>query len=232
VDLAGCATAIRAPVTRVSKPPASLIACISNDLEQEYTNKHLESIDKLKFRVEKVRSKTDLLSRLTTVDAGVVYLYCHGGHMKVSGTEAAVPFLAVGTSEKLTPGDVGRLWKLPGCYLYWTVANPLVFINGCHTVEVTPDVLVNFVDAFAGLNSSGVIGTEVTVHQALANEVGTLFLQSFLTKPVGEAIRDVRHRLVRKGNLMGLAYTAYCLSSLRLADALASRQNESVQQRQ
>lgn len=202
---------------KVSKPPASLVTCISNDLEAKYTKPHLDSIAALaNFRVEKFSSKAKLLSRLTAVDAGVVYIYCHGGETEVSGTQVTVPYLAIGTSEKLTPTDIGTLSKDPA-YLYWTVASPLVFINGCHTVDVTPDVLVNFVDAFAGLNSSGVVGTEVTVHQALANEVGTVFLQAFLTKSAGEAIRDVRHRLVQKGNLMGLAYTAYCLSSLRLS---------------
>jgi hypothetical protein len=100
------------------------------------------------------------------------------------------------------------------------VSNPLVFVNGCHTAELTPEGLVNFVDTFAGLYSSGVIGTEVTVHQLLANEAGTAFLRRFVEDAtVGEALCEMRTHLLSKGNLMGLAYTAYCLAGLRLADA-------------
>jgi hypothetical protein len=79
-------------------------------------------------------------------------------------------------------------------------------------------VLVNFVDTFAAFNSSGIIGTEVTVHQLLANEFGAEFLKHFQTETAGEALRRTRNRLLCKGNLMGLAYSAYCLSALRISD--------------
>jgi hypothetical protein len=92
-----------------------------------------------------------------------------------------------------------------------------VFINGCHTAELTPDALVSFVDIFSGLRAAGVIGTEVTLHQQIANEAAKHFLGSFLVgKPVGEALRIMRAQFLKKGNLMGLAYTPYCSASLKL----------------
>jgi hypothetical protein len=205
---------------RVTVPPARLVTCISNDLEREYTEPHLAAIRSgLKFGFEPCDSKPALLKRLKTVDPGVVYLYCHGGYQSLPGAAAAQPSLSVGKGEKLIPGDiVATLKDDRSAALLWDVANPLIFINGCHTVEITTDVLVNFVDTFAAFNSSGVIGTEVTVHQILANEFGAEFLKHFATETAGEALRRTRNRLLCKGNLMGLAYSAYCLSALRIAD--------------
>jgi hypothetical protein len=202
----------------VTSPPPRLFVCASKDLEADYTTPHIAAIKTLQFGVIDCPTKDDLLSRLQTVSPGVVYLYCHGGRSKVPGTDSFTPFLVVGAAEKLTDGDIYNALLDPGPKLYWSLANPLVFINGCHTAELTPEVLVNFVDAFAAIYSSGVIGTEVTVHQQLANEVGADFLQHFQKETAGEALRQMRSRLLCKGNLMGLAYTAYCLSGLRIAD--------------
>jgi hypothetical protein len=205
---------------RVTNPPARLVVCVSNDLEREYTEPHLTAINSgLKFHVEPCDSKAALLDRLKTVDPGVVYLYCHGGYQALPGSAVPLPSLSVGNGEKLLPADVvAQFLAYPAATLFWELANPLIFINGCHTVEITTDVLVNFVDIFASFNSSGVIGTEVTVHQLLANEFGAEFLKHFATETAGEALRRTRNRLLSKGNLMGLAYSAYCLSGLRLAD--------------
>lgn len=206
---------------RVPSPPAKLFVCASADLEKQYTAPHLADIDnrlKLKFNIEPCVTREALLARLQTVDPGVVYLYCHGGNEPLAGTNRKTPFLSVGNGEKLTPGDILARLGNAGAGLYWNLANPLIFINGCHTAELTTDVMVNFVDAFAGIYSSGVIGTEVTVHQLLANEAGAEFLQHFETETAGEALRRMRNHLLCKGNLMGLAYSAYCLSALRIAD--------------
>jgi hypothetical protein len=204
---------------RVTNPPARLFICAATDLESEYTTTHLAAMKSgLKFGIEPCDSKAALLSRLETVDPGVVYLYCHGGRAPLAGTTSKIPYLSIGKGEKLTPNEVLTTLNNAGAGLYWNLANPLIFINGCHTAELTTDVLVNFVDTFAGLYSSGVIGTEVTVHQALANEVGADFLQRFQSETAGEALRRTRNRLLCKGNLMGLAYSAYCLSALRIAD--------------
>jgi hypothetical protein len=207
---------------RVSRPPPRLFVCTSAELEREYTTSHLDEITKVltKFRLVACQSKDELLTRLKTVEAGIVYIYCYGGRLSLAGTKGSIPYLGVGAAEKMTPDDVLAYLGGNDAQLYWRVSNPLVFVNGCHTAELTPEGLVNFVDTFAGLYSSGVIGTEVTVHQLLANEAGTAFLRRFVEDAtVGEALCEMRTHLLSKGNLMGLAYTAYCLAGLRLADA-------------
>jgi hypothetical protein len=100
----------------------------------------------------------------------------------------------------------------------WGETRPLVFINGCHTVELSPDALVGFVDTLIQAKASGVIGTEVTITQGLADEAAELFWSYFLKEgtSAGQAIRRMRCDFLSKGNLMGLAYTPYCSADLRL----------------
>jgi hypothetical protein len=74
------------------------------------------------------------------------------------------------------------------------------------------------VDAFVGVYAAGVIGTEVLLHQQLANEAGLEFLKRLVAyQSVGRAMTEMRMHPLRKGNLFGLAYTAYCSSELVLA---------------
>jgi hypothetical protein len=92
-----------------------------------------------------------------------------------------------------------------------------VFINGCHTAELTPELLVSFVDSFIGAYASGVIGTEVLLHQQIAGEAAEEFLMQLQNKlSVGQALREMRLHFLSKGNLMGLAYTPYCSAKLTL----------------
>jgi hypothetical protein len=192
---------------------------MSEELDREYTYMHLTRILQAlsKFAVINCHSGADLLRRLQAVESGVIYLYCHGGKITLEGTNSSVRFLGIGKNDRFTPDEILNHLGCVEAELYWRKSNPLVFINGCYTAELTPDALVNFVDTFAGLYSSGVIGTEITVHQLIANEAGSVFLQKFQSgESVGEALRGMRNHLLQKGNVLGLAYSAYCLSSLRL----------------
>ena len=103
---------------------------------------------------------------------------------------------------------------------HWMETSPLVFINGCHTAELSPKALADFVSFFISANASGVIGTEVTVADTLAAEIGELFFSYLLDKEkggnVGMAIYRMRFDLLAKGSVMGLAYTPYCSAELHL----------------
>jgi len=73
------------------------------------------------------------------------------------------------------------------------------------------------VDAFVGVYAAGVIGTEVLLHQQLANEAGLEFLKRLVAdQSVGRAMSEMCMHFLRKGNLFGLAYTPYCSSDLLL----------------
>lgn len=67
------------------------------------------------------------------------------------------------------------------------------------------------------MRAAGVVGTELTLHQAVAGEAGLDLLLAFREqRTMGEAMQRMRRSLVAKGNLMGLAYTLYCSAALRL----------------
>jgi hypothetical protein len=128
----------------------------------------------------------------------------------------------VGQKECVTATDISA-WNDEWNDAHWSLISPLIIINGCHTTDMTPDALATFVDALTGAYAAGVIGTETTVHENVASEAAERLL-THLCKgektgrgyPVGEAIRKMRFELLRKGNVMGLTYTAYCSAALTL----------------
>ena len=161
-------------------------------------------------------SKSKCQLGLDNADLELVYFYCHGKRALLAGTRTWTPYLEVGQNEKISPSDIS-VWYHSWPADHWQRISPLVFINGCHTTELTPDLLVNFVDDFVGNGAAGVIGTEISLHQRIASEAAEEFFGRFSRKAsVGEAIKGMRVHLLGKGNLMGLSYTPYRSSDLRL----------------
>lgn len=151
-------------------------------------------------------TKEGIGAGLVQPEPHVVYFYCHGG-----STADKDAYLSVGASEQLFPED------LDGWEVSWKETRPLVFINGCHTTELTPDQLLSFVGAFSDINAVGIVGTEVSIDEQLACWFGERFFVGMLErKRLGDVIRDLRLRLLEKRNPMGLAYTPYCSADLRL----------------
>jgi hypothetical protein len=161
--------------------------------------------------------------------AQMVYFLCHG---ELDTTLVPnEPYIGVGfrdndPAHRVYPRDLSK-WALspnqPNL-AKWPDQRPLVFINGCHTADLKPTQILNFVTTLADIQAGGVIGTEVSIRLPLATEVAELIFKRMLeTKPdgelfsIGEAIQQMRWSLLNKGNLLGLAYTPYCLSSLRFA---------------
>lgn len=161
--------------------------------------------------------------------AQMVYFLCHG---ELDTTLVPnEPYLGVGFRDsnpvhRVYPRDLSK-WALspnqPNL-AKWPDQRPLVFINGCHTSDLKPTQILNFVTTLADIQAGGVIGTEISIRLPLATEVAELIFTKLLeTKPggemfsIGEAIQQMRWSLLNKGNLLGLAYTPYCLSSLRFA---------------
>jgi len=135
----------------------------------------------------------------------LIYFYCHGGR------DASRVWLGVGKgpSEHLQPRDLLRI--------DWAGLHPLVFINGCHTADVTPDDLLHFTRMFAWCRAAGLIGTEISVPEELARHFARGFLAGFAGgRGVGEVMREQRLELLELGNLLGLAYTPYCSADLRI----------------
>ena len=156
-----------------------------------------------------VRDKRDETIELMRAGTGhVMYFYCHGGQVNRR------PFILVGPKTG-TPifGD-----NLLNREIEWNDPRPLVFINGCHTVAVEPELAHNLVSDFVTVaRASGVIGTEITIFEPLAGSFAEAFMRSFVAgKPVGDAIRLARLELLGQSNPLGLVYTAYALANLKL----------------
>jgi hypothetical protein len=200
-------------------PPAELVVGRSLNLQATLASQHLDELRSLS-----ALHSTDCLTLSSVKEAlrppalHIVYLYTHGLRRSVLGV-AKSPAVEIGKGELLYSQDLSA-WFLEWSEDHWAQVSPLVFINGCHTAELEVDALVSFVDAFTILGAAGVLGTEITIHQQVANEVAERFfrhLQDDEGNAVGEALRRTRLDLLGKGNLMGLAYTPFCSLSLRLA---------------
>jgi hypothetical protein len=150
-------------------------------------------------------SKDDIKGALVSSKPQLIYFYCHGGRSEI------VPWLGVGADEHIESADF-KAWNAR-----WPESHPLVIINGCHTVDLSPDDLLDFVTAFTWTRASGIIGTEICIPESLAREFGVEFLRKFLVgQSVAQALRYIRYRLLEKYNLLGLAYTPYCYGDLSL----------------
>jgi hypothetical protein len=152
--------------------------------------------------------------------SAIVYFLCHGEYD--AGKQEV--YLGVGPNDhdpvhRIYPSSIDD-WSVAASQpnlANWEKSRPLIFINGCHTVDLIPGQILNFVTAFEKARASGVIGTEVSVRLPLATEVAeTLIEQLAAGIPAGRALFDLRWKLSNKGDLLGLAYSLYAMADLRL----------------
>ncbi|MEW2567853.1 CHAT domain-containing protein [Streptomyces sp. NPDC047070] len=184
-------------------------------LDEHLSSQHMAALRET-FRGE----ITDCANRVTLQAAfaagqhDCVYFYCHGRRPDGPHKRATTTMLEIGHDDRIEPSALTD-WETGTAG--WKHSTPLVFLNGCHTADIDPTTWLGFVDAFSGLYASGTVGTEIAVEQALATEVAEEFWRHFVAgENVGTALHRVRTALLRKGNMLGLAYTAYCSNSLRL----------------
>jgi len=144
----------------------------------------------------------------------VVYLYCHIID-DPNWPDRQVPAIQLG-AEQVNAKDI-RGWARYSRGHPWSRRHPLVILNGCGSAARPPGSLSNLVEAFTdGAGASGVIGTEITIEQGLGGWAMELFLSALRDQPVGAAIRSMRWGMLAHGNLIGLAYTPYCLAGLAI----------------
>lgn len=189
----------------------NVMMAVSKEL-QDY-KKHAEEIKAINKSIVNIfDTKESIGGGLKKNDLQVVYFYCHGGK------EPAYPFLGVGNNQKIIPTDLLG-WKIS-----WPAFRPLIFVNGCHTLDMSPDDFILFNDVFSKCNASGVLGTEISIVESLARYFSLGFLNRFSSgKNVGESLREQRLEMLRNLNLLGLAYTAYCSADLKIQTNLSSQ---------
>jgi hypothetical protein len=156
-------------------------------------------------------TREDVFKLLREKNPQLVYFYCHGG---ISGT---LPFILVGPKDEI---GITRD-NLRSERIRWKSPRPLVFINGCHTAALEPDVAIEFISAFVSVaNACGVIGTEITIFEPLAKAFAEECLRRFLNgDQIGDAIRGARLKLLKEGNPLGLVYIPYVMADLRMVEA-------------
>jgi hypothetical protein len=168
--------------------------------------KALQALRPLGWNYAATRAET--IKLLKERNSHLVYFYCHGG------MAGAVPFIQVGppTEMGITRDNLRRekiRWKSP---------RPLVFLNGCHTAALEPDVAIDFITAFIEVaRACGVIGTEITIFEPLAIAFAEECLRRFLNgAQIGDSVRGSRLKLLKDGNPLGLVYIPYVIASLRM----------------
>jgi hypothetical protein len=206
--------------------PISVSMAVDPGLNPKLTKHHLAELKNLlppgTVTEQMVTGPDQLATMLAKETMDVAYLYCHGGYHELAIKALPSSILRFG-STFVDPVEVsnwrrdGGPWPRP----HWPRRRPLVVLNGCHTVELTTATLSNFVNAFVNrAGAAGVIGTEVTVEQGMASWAMEFLLQLLVGgASVGRALRETRWRMVNRGNVMGLAYTPYCVAGLRMRPA-------------
>ncbi|HEX6292962.1 MAG TPA: hypothetical protein VFZ66_27510 [Herpetosiphonaceae bacterium] len=200
----------------ITNQPPDMVMGLSLALDNTLTNHHINKLKELQFRLIACDSRAKFAETLVDPHE-VIYFYCHGRGKSVPGISQQIPLLEIGRDEPIEPSHITTWRRAKWPKHHWKATSPLIFINGCHTVEITPETLLTFVDTFSKAYAAGVLGTEITVDQAVASEAGEAFFKHFQNQEtVGEALHQMRLHFLEKGNLLGLAYTAYCSASLKL----------------
>ena len=201
--------------------PTTVLVADDSGLEAKITREHVKALTTSlgpAFWHPDIADPKDLRRELAGETMDVVYLYCHCDYDLASPSYGYDLRLRLGTAA-FTPADVNMWTRIPPWPRpHWPTRHPLVVINGCHTAEMVTGTLTSFVRSFANrAAAAGVIGTETTLEQGLAGWAGELFLTAMVNgATVGEALRATRWTMFRRGNVMGLAYTPYCLAGLSL----------------
>jgi HEAT repeat protein len=204
----------RALVISSQDKPAQAIAALNRTLEARVTNQHVQGLSRL-FRLSEIDDLETLEQALATDDTDLVYFYCHGKR-RPFGRKTWKPVLEIGRGQQIIPEDL-EAWATGWSDEHWQDPRPLVVLNGCHTSELTPEMLVDWVTMFEQLRAAGSVGTEVALTQPVATEAMECFLTLLANgQSAAASIRAMRWQLLAKGNVMGLAYTLYAYGGLTM----------------
>jgi hypothetical protein len=176
-----------------------------------------EAIGAGSVRTSSASTPVALAGDLAGDDIDVAYFYCHCGYEEGAPGAGVGRFLQL-SGYTIQAQDVMAWTRSLWPREHWSQRPPLVILNGCHTTEYTTRTLSAFVPAFTRwAGACGVIGTEITLHQSIANWVAEYLLGALWAgMEVGEAMRMMRWALLARGNVLGLAYTPHCTVDMAL----------------
>lgn len=198
-----------APSTIQLEGAASLAVSVSTDPNFKERPSHEKRLQAMGFEWEYADERDASLNMLKSTKSEIVYFYCHGG------LQDDLPYLSIGApgSARFTSAN------LFSKRIRWQQIRPLVFINGCHTTQLSPEKAMDLVSAFvATAQAAGVIGTEITIFEPIATNFAEECFRRFLVEKqtLGEAIRGARLKMLKEGNPLGLVYIPYAMPGLHL----------------
>jgi hypothetical protein len=198
--------------------PPSVVVALDRAFAGADWEAHRATLDRLGVPGRSVVA-TDVAGIRSAVLSGadLLYFLCHGRRVSHGGTGEPGLALDLGRGGRITAQDVTG-WTALAPRIQWRVRRPLVVLNGCHTGERLPETLTDFASAFVeSTGAAGVLATEVTMERRLACSIMDIFVAAWGDgQGVGAALRHMRWELLRRGNVMGLAYSPYCDADLRL----------------
>ncbi|WP_420629739.1 hypothetical protein [Candidatus Leptofilum sp.] len=200
-----------APLKIGGSSPPKMAVSVSTDPNFKQRPSHEKRLQKMGVGWEYADSRDKSLDMLKTTESQVVYFYCHGGL-----TDRRFPYLSLGSKD----GDWFTRGNLRARRIRWQKIRPLVFINGCHTTQITPERALDFVTGFVQTSrAAGVIGTEITIFESIATQFAEECLRRFMfeDETLGEAVRGARLHMLKNGNPLGLVYILYALPALKLS---------------
>ncbi|MCP4422327.1 MAG: hypothetical protein GY805_37440 [Chloroflexi bacterium] len=200
-----------APLKIGGSSPPKMAVSVSTDPGFKERPSHEQRLQKMGIGWEYADSRDEALTLLKATESQVVYFYCHGGL-----TKKGKPYLSLGSKDS----DWFTRSNLRARRIRWKKIRPLVFINGCHTTQITPERALDFVSGFVETSrAAGVIGTEITIFEPIAVQFAEECLRRFLFEgqTLGEAVRGARLHMLKDGNPLGLVYIPYALPALKLA---------------
>ena len=200
-----------APLKIGGSSPPKMAVSVSTDPNFTERPSHEQRLQQMGVGWEYADSRDEALTMLKATESQIVYFYCHGGL-----TERGMPYLSLGSKD----GDWFTRGNLRTRRIRWKKIRPLVFINGCHTTQITPERALDFVSGFVETSgAAGVIGTEITIFEPIAVQFAEECLRRFLFdgQTLGQAVRGARLHMLKNGNPLGLVYIPYALPALKLA---------------
>ena len=121
-----------------------VLAGVSTDPEFVERDPHIERLKVLgKIGLDRDESYDQILKRLKQTKPHLIYFYCHGG-VRLNKS----PYLQVGLEDRFSPESFLKEG------IRWSNPRPLVFINGCHTTSLNPEISLNFVTPLVQLGGA------------------------------------------------------------------------------
>jgi hypothetical protein len=161
------------------------------------------------LRLEISDDRDQVLSMLEEGGRQIYYYYCHG---VIRNGEFRLKLGPLGSDSYLSAADLDPRESR------WQVGfRPLVIINGCETMRLTPELIHGFLGVLKGMGAAGVVGTEIPVNILLARPFGFRLMQHLIgSASIGEAFLEIRRHLARQANPLGLAYSFYAPAALHI----------------